>query len=89
MYDSRLEVEMETGTAPSGTPTIALDYSDDRGHTFGTAESQSIGASGAFSTRVYWTALGSYYDRVYRITGQGQGRVAIIDVELDQDTGVV
>ncbi len=89
MYDSRLEVEMETGTAPSGTPTIALDYSDDRGHTFGTAESQSLGTTGAFSQRVYWTALGSYYDRVYRISGQGQGRVCIIDIELDQDTGVV
>ena len=89
MYDSRLELEMETGTAPSGTPTVSLDYSDDRGHTFGAPETQPLGTTGAFSTRVYWTALGSYYDRVYRLTGQGQGRVAIIDIELDQETGIV
>lgn len=87
MYDSRLELEMETGTTPSGTPVVTMDYSDDRGHTFGTSENASQGAAGAFSQRVYWTALGSSYDRVYRLTGQGQGRVALIDLELEQELG--
>lgn len=89
MYDNRLELEMETGTAPSGTPTVELDYSDDRGHTFSTPESASIGASGAYSTRVFWPALGSYFERMYRFSGHGQGRVALIDTELDQEEGTV
>lgn len=87
MYDRRLELEMETGTAPSGMPVVTLDYSDDRGHTFGPSESASIGTTNDFSTRVYWTALGSYYERVYRLSGHGQGRVALIDLELDQELG--
>jgi hypothetical protein len=87
IYDYRLELEMETGTAPSGTPVVTMDYSDDRGHTFGTSETASIGSSGQYSQRVFWTALGSYYERVYRFTGTGQGRVALIDLQVEQEVG--
>jgi len=87
MYDIRLELEMETGAAPSGTPTIELDYSDDRGRTFSTPESASIGIPGAYSQRVFWPALGSSYERIYRFTLHGQGRVALIDAELEQEAG--
>ena len=87
MYDQRLELEMETGTAPSGTPTVTLDYSDDRGHTFGTQYTAIIGAAGAYSQRVYWAQLGSYDERIYRFTGNGQYRVALIDAELAQEAG--
>lgn len=87
MYFSRLELEMETGTAPSGTPVVTLDYSDDRGHTFGTSENASQGTTGQFTTRVYWSALGSAYDRVFRLTGQGQGRVALVDLDLEVEIG--
>lgn len=89
LYDTRLELEMETGTTPSGTPVVTLDYSDDRGHTFGTAEAMSIGATSAYSQRVYWTALGSYYERIYRLSGSSQGRVALIDLDLEQDMGIL
>ena len=50
-------------------------------------ENASIGSAGAYTQRVYWIALGSYYDRVYRLTGTGQGRVALIDLELEQELG--
>ena len=87
IYDNRLELEMETGTAPSGTPVVTLDYSDDRGHTFGASEDASIGASTAYSTRVFSNALGSFFERVYRFSGHGQGRVALIDVEVEREMG--
>jgi hypothetical protein len=87
MYDRRLELEMETGTTPSGTPVITMDMSDDRGHTFANPQTASIGSSGQYSQRVYWMALGSYYERVYRLSGSSQGRVALVDLELDQEKG--
>ena len=80
-------LEMETGATPSGSPTVTLDYSDDRGHTFTAAESPSIGTAGQFSVRVIWNALGSSRDRVFRLTGQGQGRVALIDLDLEYEEG--
>lgn len=87
LYDRRLELQLETGTSSSFAPTVTLDYSDDRGHTFGTSEGASMGAPSDYSLRVYWTALGSYYERVYRFTGNSQGRVALIDCEIDQEVG--
>lgn len=94
MYFDRLELEMETGATAGSAPAIDLDYSDDRGQTFGNAgvgstqdTSQTAGTAGQFSQRVYWPALGSSYDRVFRLTGQGQSRVALIDLELDMELG--
>lgn len=87
IYDSRLELEMETGTAPSGAPTVNLDWSDDRGHMFSTPVSASIGPPGSYSLRVYWESLPSFTERVYRFTGNGQGRVALIDCEVERDLG--
>jgi len=89
LYDRRLELELETGTTPSGTPNILLEISDDRGHTFTTVGAASVGASGDYTIRVFWPALGSYYERVYRFSGSSQGRVALIDAELDQELGTV
>ena len=87
LYDYRMELEMETGLDSTGTGVITLDYSADRGHTFTGATTASTGALNAFTQRVYWVALGSYYDRVYRLTGHSQARVALIDLELEQDSG--
>jgi hypothetical protein len=87
IYDSRLELEMETGTTPSGEPNVALDYSDDRGHTFSTPESASMGAATAYSQRVFWVALGSYFERVYRFSGHSQARIALIDCEAERELG--
>lgn len=87
IYDSRLELEMETGTTPSGEPNVALDYSDDRGHTFSTPENASMGTATAYSQRVYWVALGSYFERVYRFTGHSQARIALIDCEVEREMG--
>ncbi len=93
MYFGMFRLEMETGTTPSGTPTITLDYSDNRGHTFtgslpAPAAAASAGTNAQYSQLVSWFAGGSSRDRVYRLTGQGQYRVALIDAELDVEMGV-
>jgi hypothetical protein len=87
VYFNRLELEMETGTATSGTPVVTMDYSDDRGHTFGGSEDASQGSSTQYSTRVFWSALGSSYDRMFRFTGTGKSRVCLIDLEAEIEEG--
>lgn len=88
MYFGRMELEMETGTVASGAaPSVYLDYSDDRGHTWSTPEAASIGVHDAFTQRVYWDALGSSYDRVFRLSGAGQSKVALVDLELEMELG--
>ena len=39
---------------------VDLELSDDAGHTFGTAESESLGASGGYRTRPEWRAQGMF-----------------------------
>lgn len=89
MYFNRLEIEMETGTVASGAaPSIYLDYSDDRGHTWSTPEAASMGVHNAFTQRVYWTALGSSYDRVFRLSWTGQSKIALVDADLEMELGI-
>jgi len=62
--------DIETGMAPGGA-TLNLDWSDDRGHTFGTPVGQSMGAAGAYLTSMQWQRLGMARDRVFRLTWTG------------------
>lgn len=87
---NRIDFELETGTA--GTPpVVTLDWSDDRGQTWGTAAGVGTfrtlgpGVSGTYTTRYWCVGLGSSRGRVYRITIQGKGRVALIDATLDAE----
>lgn len=47
---------------------IFLDWSDDRGHSFGSPVGQPIGATGAYLTNVQWQRLSYGRDRVFRLT---------------------
>lgn len=88
MYFGRLELEMETGTIPSGSePVVSRDYSDDRGHTFANAVTAGIGTNAQYTKRVFWPSNGSSYDRVYRLSGTGQHKVALIDAEIAIEAG--
>lgn len=79
----RMTLEMQTGTVASGAaPVITRTWSDDRGQTFGHAETASIGVHDDFSLRVFWPGTSNSRDRVYRLTGVGQSKVALISVEL-------
>jgi len=47
---------------------INLEWSDDRGHSYGSPVSQSIGDRGAYITSLQWQRLGYARDRVFRIS---------------------
>jgi hypothetical protein len=87
-YHKRMYLEMQTGTAASGTPVITRDYSDDRGATFVDAETQPIGSAGAV-VRVIWPLANACesFGRIYRFSGHGQSKVVLVDLELDIEMG--
>jgi hypothetical protein len=98
IFHHRIEIENEAGLVSSGgtPPVMELDWSDDRGHTFGTGaggagtkQVLSTGAAGAYSTRAYAVALGSSRGRNYRLTITGQAKVAIIDAALEATEGAI
>lgn len=87
-FYSRLELDMEVGAG--GPPTInpVLDWSDNHGHTFGTAHPFPAGATSdlGFSTRVMWRRLGKSRDRVFRITISDNIKPTLINAYLDFTT---
>ena len=66
------EVVMETGagvlSGQGSDPKIALQTSDDGGKTWGTERWVSFGKTGEFNERVFWRALGSFWQRQIRLT---------------------
>jgi hypothetical protein len=56
---------------------LTLDWSDDRGHTFGTPVAQSMGGKGEYLTQPQWQRLGMCRDRVYRLTWDAALRTAL------------
>jgi hypothetical protein len=81
-FCSRLEIEMETGGAvPPGT--ITLDWSDDGGNTFGGGpRAMSGGAPSEFRRRVYATRLGSFRERMFRISASARITVYAVDADI-------
>lgn len=67
----RLSVLMETGlglaSGQGSNPLIAMQYSDDGGHTWSDERLCSAGAMGAYSTVVYWDRNGVGRHRVFRV----------------------
>ena len=67
---NRFELEIGTGvglTNGNGSdPQIGLWISDDGGKQFYEYDTRSLGKTGEYLDRVYWTDLGSSYNRVYR-----------------------
>ena len=79
-FCARAEVEMEVGTSTDAS--VTLDWSDDGGNNFtGGPRVMSSGAPGAFRQRVYTTRLGSFRERMFRITTTG--RTTLYGVEAD------
>jgi hypothetical protein len=68
----RFQVLMETGLGLSSgqgsAPVAMLRWSDDGGQTFGNILEAGVGATGAYSTLVYWQMLGQARDRVFELT---------------------
>ena len=63
-------------------PQIALDWSNDAGHTWSNKYLVSVGSIGQFSLRCMWRRLGRARDRVYRITCTDVVPYRIVDAYL-------
>jgi hypothetical protein len=66
-------------------PQVMLRWSDDGGHTWSNEHWQTMGARGAYGTRVFWRRLGmtgKLRDRVYEISGTDPVKIAIMGAEL-------
>lgn len=64
---AQLELDCEVGRGDVSDPQVMMKYSDDGGRTWSNELWRSLGAVGAYKTRVKWNKLGSSRDRVYSI----------------------
>ncbi|HXA24010.1 MAG TPA: hypothetical protein VNW90_17120 [Acetobacteraceae bacterium] len=63
------DMEAGAGGGTTAAPfTVFLDWSDDRGHTFGNPVGQALFAAGEYRTSMQWQRLGMARDRVFRLT---------------------
>jgi len=91
-YDHRLEVLVEMGALNAGDPIpiLGLDWSDDHGHTWTTAQLgrlMAMAGSGDYLKRGVFRRLGKSRDRVYRVGVNAHTKVALIDTFLEATQG--
>jgi hypothetical protein len=80
-FCARLEVEMEVG-GPNTPGAVILDWSDDGGTTFVPGRLLSSGAVGDRRHRVYATRLGSFRQRMFRLSTHGLTRFYAVDADI-------
>jgi hypothetical protein len=79
------EVQIVNSVDNYVNPQVMLRWSDDGGHTWSNEYWRSMGAIGAYGTRVIWRRLGmttKLRDRVYEISGTDPVKIAIMGAEL-------
>lgn len=64
---------------------IFLDWSDDRGHSYGNPVGQAIGARGAYLRSLQWQRLGYARDRVFRLTWSVPVKTALQGAFIEVD----
>ncbi len=81
-FCARLEVEMQSG-GPTPTGDVVLDWSDDSGFSWGGGP-RTLNAGTAIMTRkrVFTTRLGSFRQRVFRLTAQKRTTIYAVDADL-------
>lgn len=90
LFMSSFELDMETGVGPLNglDPQYMLEYSDDGGRSFKTRQDfRSAGKMGEYLTRVRWTRLGSFRDRIFRLTISDPVRRTILGAHADIEMG--
>ena len=80
-FCARIEVEMEVGGANS-PGDILLEWSDDGGVTYTGSRTMNAGTTTQTRKRVYTTRLGSFRNRVFRLTAQYAMSVYAIDCDI-------
>lgn len=92
VFMDRLSIDMETGvgiaSGQGSNPQVMLDWSDDGGRNFvGPELWSSMGAIGAYRTRVQWDGLGSFYERTLRLRISDPVRRSVIAARADLRLG--
>ncbi len=96
LFCNSFQLDMEVGIGLDGgvqgsSPTVMFDFSDDGGHTW-SSESWALadnaaGSIGEYKTRVRWTRLGSFRDRIFRVKMTDPVKTVWIDAQLDVIAG--
>ena len=83
----RLEIEIETGvstiTGAGSDAVIMMEYSDDNGRSFSSIRQQKIGKQGEYLTKIEWSGLGDFYDRIFRFTMQDPVKWVLVSLHAD------
>jgi hypothetical protein len=82
-----LEAELETGTEGVTDAQVALDWSDDGGHTWGNEHLRNMGSTGEYAKRVRWHKLGTSRDRIFRLKMASACKKVIIGGYLNYTVG--
>lgn len=79
MDEVLLEAEAGVGnTSGDDTdPSVIIDWSDDGGFTWGNQREALLGAIGEYGTRVNWTRLGAFHQRILRFSARADVKVAV------------
>ena len=75
---------MESGNGNNNQPvTVFLEWSDDRGKSFGNPIGQTMGVEGAYLTSIQWMRLGMARDRVFQLTWSDPVKTALSGAFID------
>ncbi len=84
---SCLKLIMETGqgliAGQGDNPRIMIEYSDDGGNTWRGGSWPRVGRLGEFTLQVEWFDLGSFYDRIFRISTTDPVNYSIYSATID------
>lgn len=84
---SCLKLIMETGqgliAGQGDNPRISIEYSDDGGNTWNGGSWPRVGRLGEFTLQVEWFDLGSFYDRIFRISTTDPVNYSIYSATID------
>ncbi len=87
MFCHEFEVDMQGGLGLDVDPQAMLQWSDDGGKTWSNESWASIGKIGEYLTRVRWTRLGSFRQRVFKLTISDPIPVIILSAFVEVEVG--
>lgn len=93
VFMSRLQIDCETGvglnTGQGSDPQMSLQWSDDGGRTWSPERWATMGAIGRYRTRVKWHRLGSFRERVLRVSISDPVPIAITSAHAELTMGML
>jgi len=79
-FIAKLIVDAETGF---NNELVVLSWSDDGGHTWSNEYQASIGATGAYGTRLVWRRLGRSRNKIFRLAMPGAHKKVLINAFIE------